>query len=262
MKSGLQTHINGWVDPAELAAHYTLGVRVARIDAMESTPDLMLESVHNAEAAGMEVIPTLADPAFIALLHGNNRLVECRNEDDGDMSARAYRKILDEFCAEAAKYDVRVLGGVGSNTDDDTIEWGNEVRDIGGGWPATMYGVSWHTYGPYPHLGFKPRPDGTRAEFEWLLAMVAGLPLYITEFGVPNTGGMSEQEQADYIAHEWKVIADELHPVAACLFQCHDGKDPHEDEDRFGIRRCNAQGELEALGIWKPVAYTFPLGDG
>lgn len=244
---GLQTHIEGWMDPAVLRALPALGFQMARISAMECSVEKMLECVTDAEAAGLITLTTIADPARIALLPG--RFVECRNEDDGDLSPQDYRRILEEFCAEAVKYDVKIVGGVGSNTDDDTLRWGNDVR--GSRWPEGMWGVGWHTYGPYPHQGFRIRDYGTRrTEFEWLLAMCAGKPLIISEFGWANTTGTTEEDQAAAITREWTAIRDQLNPYAACLFQINDGANPTEREHRYGIRRLD--------GTWKPVAYTVP----
>lgn len=259
---GLQTHIEFPVPMERLLQSAELGVWLARQAAMEEAAETMLRNKSDAEAAALVPIVTIADPDRMRLFEPGDH-VECRNEDDGDLSPKEYRRILDEMAALALEREVHLWGGVGSNTDEDSLKWGNEVRDCGGGWPKGMAGLSWHMYGPYPHNGFTRR-EGKHpawAELEWLMALAADKPVLITEFGEANTTGFSEEQQAESIAGLWQCFL-EFHQFdpklkGACLFQIHDGKNPNNREDRYGIYRCDAQGNI---GDLKPVAFTFPKG--
>jgi hypothetical protein len=253
---GLQTTIE-WPVPLErLKEVASLGVQVARIAGMEADRHLMMQNKWDAEAAGLIPVVTIADPDRIRLFSPGD-MVECRNEDDGDIAPEEYRRILDEMAALATECDVLLWGGVGSNTDSDTFQWGRDVR--GDGWPAGMFGLSWHSYGPYPHGKWWQQLLGLvsfEKEMAELKALAAGKEIFLSEFGWANTEGYSEQQQADVIAelwHEWIRLGF----WGASLFQIHDGVDPRNREHRYGIYRCDADAEIGGL---KPVAYTFPKG--
>jgi hypothetical protein len=254
---GLQTHIEYPVPLERLEAVAGLGVWVARIAAMEGDVETMLRNKADVEAASMIPLVTIADPARILLFEPGDH-VECRNEDDGDLDPQEYRRILDEMAALALEQDVFLWGGVGSNTDQDTLQWGRDVR--GDGWPEGMSGLAWHSYGPYPHKGYWLkslwRDHACHAEFDELKDLAAGLPIFLSEFGFPNTDGYSEQQQADVIAELWREWM-RLGLAGASLFQIHDGPQSNNREHRYGIYRCDANGEIGGL---KPVADTFPKG--
>lgn len=253
MQPGIQSHIEERIPLVRLQQAYALGYRLARIAAMECSVETMLQMVGDAKTAGLTPIVTIADPERIRLFQQGD-FIECRNEDDGDISPKAYRAILDDMAKLSLEVGTRLCGGVGSNTDNDTLRWGNEVR--GSGWPKGMYGVSWHSYGPYPHEGFAPRSGKHPAwgECEWLIAMAAGLPILISEFGEANTTPTTEQHQADTIRDLWQLWQD-MGFWGACQFQIHDGKDPTNPEHRFGIYRCDSNG---VIGDLKPVAFMVP----
>src|SRR3990167_4186733 len=151
MNIGLQTTIEHPVPVERLAEVSRLGFHLARIAAMECSVDAMLQHQQDAASVGLIPVITIADPARIRLFRPGD-YVECRNEDDGDLDPAEYRRILDEMAAISLDVGTHLWGGVGSNTDEDTLKWGRDVR--GDGWPAGMFGLSWHSYGPYPHRGF------------------------------------------------------------------------------------------------------------
>lgn len=253
MRPGLQTHIEEVIPLVRLQQAYALGYRLARIAAMECSVETMLQMVADAKSAGLTPIVTLADPERIRLFQPGD-FVEALNEEDGDISPKAYRAILNDMATLSLEVGTKLWGGVGSNTDDDTLRWGNAVR--GSSWPDGMYGVSWHSYGPYPHEGFAPRLGKHPAwgECEWLKAMAAGLPILVSEFGDANTTPTTEQQQADAVSVLWQLWQD-LGFWGVCQFQIHDGKDPTNPEHRFGIYRCDINGRI---GDLKPVAFVVP----
>ncbi len=255
MIPGIQTHIEEWTPPTRLREVYALGYRLARIAAMDCSVEVMLQNVRDAREAGLTPVVTIADPERIRHFQPGD-FIECRNEDDGDISPEEYRRILDEMAAISLEVGTRLWGGVGSNTDDDTLKWGNEVRDCGGGWPTGMFGLSWHSYGPYPHDGFTAREGQHRAfgECEWLLALANGLPILMSEFGDANTTGVTEEQQAAVINDLWRLW-EQIGLWGACLFQIHDGPDAMQYEHRFGIYRCDDKGQVGGL---KPVAFVVP----
>lgn len=257
MRAGLQTHIEGWVPIERLHQVRALRFELARIAAMACDAESMLTFVEDAQAAGLLPIVTIAEPSRIRRLVPYGAHAECRNEDDGDLSPKEYRRILDEMAAIALETGVPLWGGVGSNTDEDTLAWGREVR--GDGWPVGMYGLSWHSYGPYPHEGFKPKPGEhpCQAEMRWLVALADGRPILLSEFGEANTTGTSEAQQASTITTLWQAW-QRLDLWGACLFQIHDGPNPTEREHRYGIFRCAPDG---TIGDLKPVALTVPQNE-
>jgi hypothetical protein len=137
------------------------------------------------------------------------------------------------------------------------LAWGREVR--GDGWPAGMFGLSWHSYGPYPHAPWwKMLTTPVEREFRALTALADGLPIFISEFGWANTSGSSELQQAEEARKLWALLTRCLDPWGLSWFQIHDGPDPTMREHRYGTYRCDAQGNI---GDLKPVAYTVPKED-
>lgn len=257
MMPGLQTHIEGRIPMERLEEVYRLGFRLARIAAMECSVEVMLECYEDVKAAGLTPIVTIADPDRIPFFQPGD-FIECRNEDDGDLDPEDYRHILDEMAARSQEAGTRLLGGVGSNTSEKPLKWGRDVR--ADRWPTGMWGLGWHSYGPYPHDGFDPKAGEhpCEAEFRWLRALAGDLPVILTEFGDANTTGVTEEQQARSIAELWKVWR-KVGLWGACLFQIHDGADPNNREHRYGIYRADANFQIGSL---KPVAYTlqqFPL---
>lgn len=269
MIRGLQTHIEEPVDPAELAAHYALGVRAGRVSALEMPIETTVQCCRDLQAAGMQFVVTLDHDrhdqveALAEFVGAGLIAVEPGNEDDGDLWPWVYREKLERFCVGGERYRVPIAGTVISNTDYDSLWWAQLVRDIGvpyRDWPSWMRACGYfalHTYGPYPHLRYSVGPDGIRTEFIRARQVADGLPILVTEFGWANTPPATEQQQAEEITREWGIIEAQLKPVAAFLFQAHDGPNAHEREHRYGIRACAEDGQLAPLGAWKPVAHTF-----
>lgn len=261
----LQTHIECPVPLEHLNELPDLGVTHSRISAMTCSEENMLQFILDAESVGLITITTIADPERIRRMKKElpirQRFWECRNEDDGDIPAEEYREILDAMVAVGQEEGILGFGGVGSNTDEDSLAWGNAVRDCGDGWPAELAAISWHMYGPYPHKGFRRRPGRhpAWAELEWLLAMANGKDVFITEFGESSSGGCSPEQQAESINELWNCFMDfslyDPHLIGASLFQIYDGPNPREIEHNYGIHFCDGFGNIDGL---KPVAYTFP----
>ncbi len=250
MIPGIQTHFEGWVDPAELAYLYNLGYRIARIAATECTDATTYEMVRDAKDAGFTVIVTLIDPQRIRLvapLFTAGDFVECRNEDDGDLWAQIrgtamwpedYRDELDKFCKIGLELGVPIGGPTCSNTNAKCVQWAKQVR--GTGWPKGMKYLTWHSYDPHENTMFK--------EME---ALADGMPICITEFGYPSMGQTPEAEalQAEKAKQLWPLYSS-YH--SACWFQIHDGSNPNEREHCYGLQRTNGDKG------WKPVAYSVP----
>jgi len=250
MIPGINTHIEAWVDPQELAFLYSVGFRMARIAAHECTDATTVEMVRDAKAAGFSVIVTLTDPKRIRLvapLFTEGDLVECRNEDDGDWWAMyrglslwpwVYREILNEFCRIGLELGVPIGGPTCSNTNEKCFKWARAVR--GEGWPAGMTHLTWHSYDPHENTWFK--------EME---ALSDGLPIIISEFGYPSLPPITEDEQAEKARELWPQYA-KYH--AAIWYQIHDGEPNGANDQHFGVRAYNEDR-------WKPVAYTVPTPD-
>lgn len=237
MIAGIQSHIEGWTDPAELKFLVERGFKLARISAMTCTPEVMLECVRDAKAAGLNVMVTLAHSDRMRLLKPlltDGDLVECRNEDDGDISPASYRAILDDFCRVGLELGIPIGGPTCSNTNLKCVTWATAIR--GDGWPAGMTYLTWHSYDPHENTLF--------AEVE---ALSDGLPIIFSEFGYPSVDGVTEEDQAERLVSLWPVYA-KYH--AACLFQIHDGPDRNAREHNYGIRSHD--------GRWKPAAFTAP----
>lgn len=238
MIPGLQTHIEGWTDPSELRFAFDNRFRLARISAMTCSAEEMLRCVNDAKAAGFRVLVTLADAERIRLLSPGD-IVECRNEDDGDITPASYRQILDEFCRIGQEVGVAIGGPTCSNTNAKCVRWATAVR--GAGWPDGMLVLTWHSYDPHENTAF--------AAVERL---ADGLPIIFSEFGYPSTDGADDQ--AEKLSALWPRYEKYY---AACLFQIHDGPNAAEREHRYGIRACNSDG---SMGDWKPSAFTVPEG--
>lgn len=249
MRYGLQTHIESWVSPDILAEIRAKGFNAARISAMEADWAVVKEMLDQAREAGFEIWLTTGYAAYMnLLLPGEN--VECRNEDDGDLTPWEYRQILDRFAVAAGERGLKLWGPTISNLDRDSLWWARLVKGMG--WPEGMYGVSVHRYGngtfEKPHEGFDNRHD----EADALRELADGLPYAITEFGYPTIHGLSEADQAERVGKEWQFWKDEG-ATAAFLFQRTDGPDPNEREHCYGIQRID--------GSWKPAADTIPKED-
>ncbi len=239
MIAGIQTHIEGWTDPYELRFAYDNRFRMGRIAAMEVAADKMIECVVDTKAAQLHACVTLADAKRIALLKplfGAYDLVECRNEDDGDISPREYRRILDEFCAEGLRLGVPIGGPTFSNTNTRCVRWVREVR--GSGWPKGMVYFTGHSYDPHENR-----------EFAAIEALSDGMPIVWSEFGYPSIDG--EEDQAEHMRKLWPVY---FKYYAALQYQMHSGA---RTDEQYGIRRQNGQGDNNG---WKPAAYTVPEG--
>lgn len=233
MIPGIQTHIEGWTDPEELRFVRAQGFQMARISAMECSAVLMRDMVNDALAADLIPFVTIADHERLPLLAGLD--VEFRNEDDGDLSPRAYRLLFDEACRMALETGVRMWGPTCSNTNRKCVRWASAVR--GSGWPDGMHGLSWHSYDPHENT-----------EFAAVKALADGKPIIFSEFGYPSLG-VSEEAQAAKLRELWPFY-ERFGAYAAILFQIHDGPNPNEREHCYGIRRFQ--------GDWKPAAYTVP----
>jgi hypothetical protein len=228
---GVQTHIEAWTNPTELAFVAAHGYQLARIAAMECSDAVLAECVRDTEAAGLRPFITIADPERMRLFPGRD--YECRNEDDGDISAPTYRRILDDMATVAVETGSRLWGPTCSNTNRKCVRWATAVR--GSGWPVGMHGLSWHSYDPHENT-----------EFAAVEALADGMPILFSEFGYPSLG-ISEDEQAAKIRELWTVYEKYY---GAILFQLHDGPNPQEREHCYGIQRVD--------GTWKPSAFVVP----
>lgn len=243
---GLNTEIEQPISPEERLEVKGFGFQLARLSALTCSLEDTVAMVQGTIDAGMIAYVNLADPSRMRHLP-KVALIGVRNEDDGDLSPRQYRGILDDFCKVAKETGHKVFGGVGSNTDDDTMDWGEAVK--GSGWPANLHGVEWHIYDPE-----------TNNQFARLKKLCGPLPLIIGEFGEANTTGYTEEWQAERIKQLWQIHSTNFpEAFAICLFQIHDGKSPNAREHRYGIRRCDANGVLQG---WKPSAFVTPQSDG
>lgn len=234
---GIQSHIEGWTDPAELQFVAVHGYQLARIAAMECSDAVLLECVRDVEAVGMRPFITIADPERMRLFPGRDW--ECRNEDDGDISPAAYRRILDDMAKVAVDTGSRLWGPTCSNTNRKCVRWAKSVR--GSGWPVGMHGLSWHSYDPHENT-----------EFAAVEALADGRPIIYSEFGYPSLG-ITDEEQAAKKRALWQFY-EQRGAYGAIWFQIHDGPNPNEREHRYGIRACAPDGTLLD---WKPSAYTI-----
>lgn len=238
---GIQSHFNAVVALDVLQQVRAYGFTHARIDAQTCDHETMLRMVNDALVCGLTPLVIVSDLTRLAEIPAGT-MVEWTNEPDGDIAPRRYRSLLDEACRVAMEHGLELWAPAISNLDEDSLKWLNDVRDAGGGWPDGLKGISAHSYGPFPHRGFRTR----EGEVKWLIAACVGLPWIITECGEASCEGVSEQEQADFARAEWAFwIAQGAQAVY--WFQLNDG--PHDvREHRYGIRRFD--------GSWKPVAET------
>ena len=247
MIPGVCSHFNAWVDPQELTDLYVMGYRMARIDAMQCDDSTALSMVADTKNAGFAVIVVLADPERIRLLApllDRHDVVECENEQDGDwwamyrglaMWPATYRELLEQFCEVGLELGVNIGGPTCSNTNEKCIRWATTVRD--GGWPKGMSHLTWHSYDPHENTKF--------AEMETLSD---GMPIIISEWGIPCGDGITEEEQAKRAVTIRQRYAKYY---ADCWFQIHDGDGHQGREDHYGLL---AHNEYR----WKPVAYAIP----
>lgn len=238
MKKGLQTHFNLPIGVDLLREVRSLGWETARIDGMEghSIEPMISETVE----AGLEPFVIVDSIEELARVPAGLD-AEWTNELDGDVTPSFYRRTLDRAAGVAASLGIRLWAPCISNLDFDSLWWMRLVR--GSGWPKGLHGISAHSYGPFPHDGFRSREDEVR-QFKQL---IDGKPYRITECGLASTEGVSEEEQADFLIREfefWTAQGAE----AAYWFQLNDGPTDHP-EHRFGIRRFD--------GSWKPNAGVF-----
>lgn len=261
---GLQTHFGeesgigaiGRDKCYELAA---LGITHCRIDAQTCPVGTMHEMVSEVVGAGMVPLVIVAS-LEMAQAVPDGVAMEWRNEPDGhdyahgDIRAEDYRRELDAFCEVAASKGCQSYGLSLSNLSHDAITWGNRVRDIGGGWPATLTGISVHSY----RRG--SRVDEPNAHFEsrenevdrWVRALAQDKAVICTEFGHSLA---DEAHAAANIAWEWNFWNSR--GIVPYLYQIRDGDSPG---DHWGLYR--ADGSLKdaiASTIPKPPAPPEPV---
>ncbi|RPJ36157.1 MAG: hypothetical protein EHM35_08655 [Planctomycetaceae bacterium] len=249
MITGMQGHIEAWVDPEELQHVYDKGVRLLRIAAMDCPVETMLSNIRDAKAIGFTIVVTLADAERIRLvapLLTEGDLVECLNEADydwpfgrrgiGDMPPSEYRAILDEFCRIGLEVGVPIGGPTCSNTNAKCVRWARAVK--GTGWPAGLRYITWHSYDPHENTLFYEVEE-----------LADGLPIIFTEFGYPSHQPITWDEQAAKARALWPIYA-KYH--GACWFQMFDGIDQTIPDNCFGVRSVYPER------VWKPVLDTFP----
>lgn len=237
MKNGLQTHFNYPIGVEVLRDIKSLGYSTVRIDAQEGHD--IEEMVRETLEAGLEPLVIVDSLEELGRCPGLD--VEWTNELDGDVLPSAYRRTLDAACKVAGALGIRLWGPCISNLDFDSLWWMRLVR--GTGWPRGLYGISAHSYGPFPHDGFRSR----EAEVEAFKSMLDGKPYIITECGLASTEGVTEEEQADFLRAEFQWW-DSHGAIGTYWFQLNDGPTGHP-EHNFGIRRFDYS--------WKPAAFVF-----
>jgi len=254
MKFGLQTHFNAPIGTDTLGQVRARGFTLARIDCQTASLDDMRQMLEETRACGMQTLPVVDLQRLEYVPAGE--WAEFGNEPDGDIEPKEYRRELEAACRLADVQGIKLWAPAISNLDEDSLQWLNDVRDAGAtpGWPAGLYGLSVHRYGDgtfdHPHRGFSSRGR----EVYWLkLAMRAGMPFLVSEFGYPTIDDLTDADQAARIRQEW-AFWQQQGAEAAVLFQINDGPVDHR-EHRYGIRRCHPDG---TLGDWKPSAYTVP----
>jgi len=271
---GLQTHFNAPIDDATLDQIRDFGFRWARIDAQVCDHATMVNMIADVLAASLMPLPIVYDDERLEVLGVLAPLdVEWGNEPDGDIAPATYRPLLDRACAIAAAHGLRLWAPAISNLDRDSLLWLERVREVGGGWPEGLYGLSAHRYGDGTFDYAHPPATTRTEEVEALRALCDGRPFLITEFGYPSTPvsamtrrpkrtkwlrpdlHLTEAEQAENIAKEWAFWATFPDCRAPFDYQINDGI---QADESYGIRRCAPDGTLTD---WKPAAYTVPKED-
>lgn len=261
MRYGLMSHFNACLGEALMAEIAALAcapapLTFARIETDESSPELVRQMCDEVGRAGLQPLPIVRVPAHIDVLTPLD-FPEFENEPDGDVRPVEIRPRFDAVCAAALAKGIPCTGPAISNLDWDTLLWLERLVDAAPWPPPGLTACSFHRYGPSdaqwdaPQMGFASRD----AEVARLREIVGPLPLICTETGW-STAGLSEDEQAAYLAREWAFW--ERHGIPMCVFQLNDGESL---EERYGLRTIDGRWKVAATQYGGDSMSEYPLAN-
>ncbi len=260
MLYALQTHMNGLIGEKETAEIASLGFDMCRIDAQDSSIDLMLDMVNEVSTAGMVPHVIVGDYHQIEALPAH-AWCSWKNEPDIALGRPAPIPVW-EYAAEfreatrvAAYSSVGRIGGpVCSNLNERGFTYLEDFIKLLGGWPDNAW-CDMHRYGDgtftRPHYDFRRRIFSREAEYRYLKRLIGGRSWGISETGYPSFDGLTEQDQAERLTQEL-VLADKEGAAFITIFQRVDGPLPDAREHHYGIQRVDSEGTLQDF---KPSAY-------